>query len=140
MEVAVPQSVSVSVTVILGWGLTSRPGNKASVLQQAELAVVSNNVCAMKHASSSNMLLDKGTWRVTDAMICAGDSGMTPRNGCNGDSGGPFVCQNPAGQWILQGVVSWGDPQCLSHKHFSVFARVAMFTTWIEENIARYDL
>lgn len=83
------------------------------------------------------MLLDKGTWRVTEAMICAGDAGMTPRNGCNGDSGGPFVCQNTAGQWVLHGVVSWGDPQCSSKNHFSVFARVSRLTDWIQNTIAR---
>jgi len=124
---------------ITGWGLTSQPGNKATVLQQAELAVVSNRVCAKKHQTSLNMLLDNGTWRVTEAMICAGDAGITPRNGCNGDSGGPFVCQDTAGRWLLQGVVSWGDPHCLSHNHFSVFARVSMFRNWIEDTIGHYD-
>lgn len=107
------------------------------MLQQAELEVVSNRVCAKKHLTSLNMLLDKGTWRVTGAMICAGDAGMTPRNGCNGDSGGPFVCQNTAGQWVLHGVVSWGDPQCSSKNHFSVFARVSRLTDWIQNTIAK---
>ena len=76
---------------------------------------------------------------VTPAMLCAGDAGKTKKGGCFGDSGGPFVCRNSAGRWVLQGVVSWGDRSCSSKNHYSVFARVSMFRRWIEKNVKLYS-
>ena len=43
--------------------------------------------------------------------------------------------QECKGQWIQQGVVSWGGPSCNSTNHFSVFARVSMYRDWIEKTI-----
>ncbi|XP_032227629.2 proproteinase E isoform X2 [Nematostella vectensis] len=120
-----------------GWGRSYYPGPTANKLQQADLRVVSNRACSERHMGSKNMRLENGTWRVTETMLCAGDAGKTGKNGCNGDSGGPFVCRNTAGQWVLQGVVSWGDPECSSANHFSVFARVSVLRHWIDKVIAR---
>ncbi|XP_032227628.2 CUB and peptidase domain-containing protein 2 isoform X1 [Nematostella vectensis] len=122
---------------ITGWGRSYYPGPTANKLQQADLRVVSNRACSERHMGSKNMRLENGTWRVTETMLCAGDAGKTGKNGCNGDSGGPFVCRNTAGQWVLQGVVSWGDPECSSANHFSVFARVSVLRHWIDKVIAR---
>ena len=44
---------------------------------------------------------------------------------CNGDSGGPFVCEN-----TLAGIVSWGR-NCDSA---AVFANVEHYVSWIGSN------
>ena len=46
-----------------------------------------------------------------------------------GDSGGPFVC-NEGGRWVLRGAVSWGHSMCRTD-HYTVFARVSSFIKWI---------
>lgn len=105
------------------------PGSAAIQLQQAAMPVVSNQVCQTMHMQKT----DDPSMAVTSAMLCAGDAGKTITSGCFGDSGGPFVCQNSAGRWIQQGIVSWGDPTCSSAVHFTVFTRVSMFREWIEK-------
>ena len=72
--------------------------------------------------------------KITDNMLCAGVNG-TILSGCHGDSGGPFVCQTFAGNWVLQGAVSWGSPRCSAAERYSVFARVAKFRNWIDQNM-----
>jgi len=47
-----------------------------------------------------------------------------------GDSGGPFVC-NEGGRYVLRGAVSWGHSQCRTD-HYTVFARVSSFIGWIK--------
>jgi len=114
--------------VFKGWGQMNHPGSAAIKLQQAGMPVVSNRVCQAKNMKSAI----GSSSAVTSAMLCAGDAGKTVTSGCFGDSGGPFVCQNSAGRWVQQGIVSWGDPACSSVNHFNVFTRVSMFRQWIE--------
>lgn len=117
--------------LFIGWGQMDHPGSAATKLQQASMRVVSNHVCQTMHMNSA---INAST-TVTSAMVCAGDAGKTIKSGCFGDSGGPFVCQNSAHQWIQQGIVSWGDPSCSSANHYSVFARVSALRQWIDEII-----
>lgn len=112
----------------------THPDSAAIKLQQAAMPVVSNRVCQAKHMKSP--VSSAGETAVTSAMLCAGDAGKTKTSGCFGDSGGPFVCKNSAGQWVQQGIVSWGDTTCSSKSHFTVFARVSVFRQWIEDTIS----
>ncbi|CAB3984307.1 MAM and LDL-receptor class A domain-containing 1-like isoform X1 [Paramuricea clavata] len=118
--------VSGQECYITGWGRTgaSKPG--ATVLQQARLPVISESKCR-QHMGS----------QVTRQMICAGFGGNSTVSGCNGDSGGPFVCRdNSSNPWILQGAVSWGTRTCSAgHNEFTVFARVAEFVNWIKQQV-----
>ena len=59
---------------------------------------------------------------VNGEEICAYEKGKSP---CNGDSGGPFVCEN-----ALAGIVSWGR-NCDSA---AVFANVEHYVDWIGSN------
>ena len=112
----------------------------ASILQEAPMPVVSNHECAAKLAKAPEKGLrhDNRTWTITDNMICAGDPGKTKSGGCYGDSGGPLACKNAAGKWLLEGIVSWGDPDCSSANHYTVFTRVTNFQQWIEDKINFY--
>lgn len=120
--------------LIPGWGQMTHPDDAAIKLQHAPMPVVSNRVCQTKHWKSP--ISSAGKTGVTSAMLCAGDAGKTKISGCFGDSGGPFVCRNTAGQWVQQGIVSWGDTECSSKSHFTVFARVSVFRQWIEDTIS----
>ena len=51
-----------------------------------------------------------------------------------GDSGGPFVC-NEGGKYVLTGVVSWGQGMCNTN-HYTVFARVSSFIQWINTKMS----
>ena len=48
---------------------------------------------------------------------------------CLGDRGGPFVCNG-----VLTGVVSWGFGCSTTTEYPGVYANVAHFADWIEEN------
>ncbi|KAL4224718.1 Trypsin-2 [Mactra antiquata] len=48
---------------------------------------------------------------------------------CNGDSGGPMVCNG-----VLAGVTSWGASGC-NTGYPSVYARVSTFNSWITTNM-----
>ena len=69
--------------------------------------------------------------RITHQMLCGGDD-TTGASTCLGDSGGPYVCSDPQGHWVLQGITSWGSKRCLISERYSVFSKVRVFTNWIE--------
>ena len=75
---------------------------------------------------------------ITETMVCAGKEGSNV-SGCHGDSGGPYVCQDQdrSGRWFLQGIVSWGNSKCRAAVLYTVFARVAKYRNWIDDNIAK---
>jgi len=62
--------------------------------------------------------------------ICAGNV-SAPETACNGDSGGPLMCKNSAGKYVLQGIVSWGDQKCRP-EFYGVFTKVSSFIEWID--------
>ena len=64
-------------------------------------------------------------------MLCGGDD-TTGASTCLGDSGGPYVCRNSKGYWVLQGITSWGSKRCLVSERYSVFTKVRVFTSWID--------
>ena len=66
--------------------------------------------------------------------MCGGEEGSI-KSGCHGDSGGPYVCQDNRGRWVLQGAVSWGSRRCDTREAFSVFARVSQFRVWIDRTM-----
>ena len=101
------------------------------MLQQALLPVLDIPTCMAKLMNAGWGLI------ITDAMVCGGVPGSV-KSGCHGDSGGPFVCPNTKGRFVLQGSVSWGSPKCDTAEAYSVFARVAKFRNWVDAVIKNH--
>jgi len=117
---------------VTGWGTTSENGDQATVLQELELAIVSDSAC---YSAMTGAL---GTyWGQTFAaeQICAG--GERGKDACQGDSGGPFVYNNDS-VFELIGVVSWGLG-CARPGVYGVYSEVDHYLPWIAETIARTD-
>nr|CAD7405931.1 unnamed protein product [Timema poppensis] len=68
-----------------------------------------------------------------DTSLCAGAEG---RDACDGDGGGPLVCEK-GGQWYQVGVVSFGIG-CGRRNTPGVYTRVAMYQQWIMDTVLRY--
>jgi len=115
---------------ITGWGqyTVGRGGPPSIVLKQSPLKVVSNQQCYNMNTRNLGIT-------VTREMVCAGLGPGTKNSGCHGDSGGPFVCQENDGRWVLQGSVSWGSGYCDSREAYSVFARTSELRGWIDQYV-----
>ncbi|XP_041959286.1 chymotrypsin-like protease CTRL-1 [Alosa sapidissima] len=107
--------------VTTGWGKTGSTSSPR-ILQQTALPLLSTAQCRQHWGSN----------RITDAMICAGASGVSS---CQGDSGGPLVCES-GGVWSQVGIVSWGTSNC-NVRSPAVYARVSYLRSWIDQTVAR---
>lgn len=114
-----------SKCVISGWGTLSSGGSSPTILQEAEVTVLSNQECRNTGYSSR---------QITDDMLCAQgrNSAGQVTDACQGDSGGPLVCES-AGSWTLYGATSWGRG-CASARYPGVWSRVYASLDWIDEN------
>jgi secreted trypsin-like serine protease len=115
-----------SATVI-GWGQTDAEikSSYSDVLRQAELPIVSNEVCNQSYDDD-----------VTETMLCAGyqDGGI---DACVGDSGGPLVVETDTG-WQQVGLVSWGEG-CALPNHYGVYTRVPSFREFIAKQVCESE-
>uniref|UniRef100_A0A8D8H3Y8 Trypsin-1 n=1 Tax=Culex pipiens TaxID=7175 RepID=A0A8D8H3Y8_CULPI len=66
--------------------------------------------------------------------VCAGPTDGS-RSACSADSGGPLVKQLDGGAVVQVGVVSWGALPCGQPNRPTVFAGVAHYIDWIEEQL-----
>jgi hypothetical protein len=114
---------------ILGWGATfphtleEEPSGFPRALQQAEVPLVSNEVCNAPQSYNGIIL---------DTMLCAG----FPQGGvdtCKGDSGGPLVVPTSSG-FALAGIASFGRG-CGQPNFYGVYTRVSSFVGFVESVI-----
>jgi chymotrypsin/chymotrypsin-like protease len=108
--------------IFKGWGRIYGGGPLPDILQQAMLPVASHSDCRSKYSIADRK-----------AHLCAGEARSSASGGCNGDSGGPFVCEE-GGRWVVHGAVSFGKRNCPT-THYTVFARVYSYLAWINSNI-----
>ncbi|EDO34065.1 predicted protein, partial [Nematostella vectensis] len=109
---------------VTGWGKTAEGSPYSPVLNEVEVDIVSKEVC---NANDSY----NGT--INDRYFCAGFT-QGGRDSCGGDSGGPLVCPNADGQYVLRGVVSWGEG-CARPKKYGVYLDVRRILPFIEGTI-----
>ncbi|XP_057568972.1 kallikrein-13 isoform X3 [Hippopotamus amphibius kiboko] len=69
--------------------------------------------------------------RITPNMLCAGTK-EGGKDSCEGDSGGPLICNE-----TLHGIISWGDFPCGQPNRPGVYTRVSRYITWIQETIRK---
>ena len=113
------QDFQGSTCYITGWGLTSMPGERANILQEAPANVYSNTYCSQYFPGS-----------IKSFHICIGNRGISAA--CSSDSGGPLACK-VGNTWILAGVTSWGNASC-SSDYPDVYTRVSYYRDWIRKH------
>ncbi|WP_330307321.1 MULTISPECIES: trypsin-like serine protease [unclassified Streptomyces] len=112
---------------LYGWGRTSSTTQDISeTLKTATLPIKSDSTCntAMKSVLGEDDFIE-------GHMVCAGtaatgsDTGTT--TACNGDSGGPLIVKDSAGNPRIVGVVSWGVEDCVAKGAYGVFSKVSTY-------------
>ncbi|XP_062457605.1 ovochymase-1 [Rhea pennata] len=114
---------SSSLCAVSGWGISEKDGSRATRLQQTQVPVLENEVCERNY-----YLNHPGG--ITARMLCAGFVSAEGQDSCQGGSGGPLVCNNENGPFILYGLASWGVG-CARPKKPGVYSRVRTFLNWI---------
>ncbi|XP_039205287.1 enteropeptidase isoform X2 [Crotalus tigris] len=107
---------------IAGWGKTTPEDSISSILQEAEVPLITHQKC--------KELMPE--YNITENMICAGyDKGGI--DSCQGDSGGPLMCQENK-KWFLAGVTSFGY-KCALPNRPGIYVNVFKFVDWIKRTI-----
>jgi len=101
---------------ITGWGRTNIgiSGSLPTQLQGVNIPCITNAVCANTWGNS-----------IIASHICVSSA---TGSSCNGDSGGPMVCQGR-----LAGVTSWGNATCNPNQP-SIYTRISSHRAWIDAN------
>lgn len=106
--------------VVAGWGRISEKGSFPDNFHFFQPVILKREKCIKTGGGGYD------TWRITDAMFCAGflEGG---KDSCKSDSGGPFVVNKK-----LVGVVSFGEG-CARPKLPGVYANVAFMRSWLDQ-------
>ena len=121
-------------STVIGWGnlrSTEEGGFETpEVLQEVTVPLVSQEEC---QAGLDEVVPPFYDVSLTDNMVCAGFP-MGGKDACQGDSGGPMGLKDDAGNFIQNGIVSWGIG-CAQPKAFGVYTRVSNYKDWINNKI-----
>lgn len=111
--------------VVTGWGRKLEDGTHSVILKEIEVPLWDDAKCqaALRTQFGPNFVLPP-------TSICAGAEG---RDACDGDGGGPLVCEKD-GQWFQMGVVSFGIG-CGRTNLPGVYTRLSAFDGWIHDTI-----
>lgn len=111
-------STSTKQLTAYGWGDVSNSSTRTSmsrVLKSVIQVPVSKEICQ----ESYSMVIGP-------SHICAGQSDAST---CKGDSGGPLMSTDGNGNYVIEGITSFGAEVCGTIP--SGFTRVASHVTWI---------
>lgn len=121
-EIVIPEDGQEPFNVMTsGWGTTSEGSSGLPrILQKVEVPLVTQKNCNAPTSYNGD---------ITDRMICAGyvEGG---KDSCQGDSGGPLFVKQTSGDFLLVGVVSWGEG-CARANKFGVYSKVNNQIDWI---------
>ncbi|KAK3705671.1 hypothetical protein QZH41_009512, partial [Actinostola sp. cb2023] len=109
---------------VAGWGNEKVHGPVHSTLHEAAIPVVTPEECN-KPESYSGV--------ITEDLVCAGFQ-QGGRDTCEGDSGGPLMCQGDDKKWYIAGVASFGHTECGAANKYGIYARIASTREWITNN------
>lgn len=144
-QICLPRNTSkASRCMILGWGETTRESS-ADILQEGSIKIFDPPTFCV-NAYSTPPEPRKTDFRFnTSTMICAGQDVDDNINTitCPGDSGGPLMCRDDDGSWVVHGITSYGrtgtcsTPNELLHlQHIpESYTRVTHFLPWIHNQI-----
>ncbi|KAM5235980.1 kallikrein-2-like [Ctenodactylus gundi] len=103
-----------------GWG-SIKPDKMLlpRTLQCVDLNLMPNEACQRAYVE-----------KVTAFMLCAGllEGG---KDTCEGDSGGPLICNG-----VLQGLTSWGGHPCAKPRQPALYTKLISYRKWIEDTMA----
>ncbi|XP_019869370.2 serine protease nudel isoform X2 [Aethina tumida] len=114
---------------IVGWGQLFEVGRIfPDTLQEVQVPIISTAECRKR-----TVFLP--LYKITEDMFCAGYE-RGGRDACLGDSGGPLMCPEPNGRWILQGITSNGYG-CARANRPGVYTKVANYVNWINSHLVQ---
>ncbi len=121
---------SGTVAMIAGWGISDQQGDTPATLQAAPTTVQGYDYC-----SEHNSWYDD-TWHAWGSSeTCAVDAATRATGTCNGDSGGPLLTSDSAGQPVEIGVTSVGPTDCDTYWP-DYFTRTDQLSPWVD-NVVR---
>lgn len=112
---------------VTGWGRRTESSDHSVVLKEISVPLWEHSECA-----SALQTQFGGNYNLPDSAVCAGAEG---RDACDGDGGGPLVCEQ-GGQWYQLGIVSFGIG-CGREGVPGVYTKVSAFQDWLERIILR---
>ncbi|XP_071804718.1 uncharacterized protein [Asterias amurensis] len=120
-----------STCYAVGWGFTQFGGNQSNHLLEGNMVMVTIEECNEWYQKFQVWGLT-----MTDRVLCMkpADSVMSS-TACNGDSGGPVMCQGADGRWNIVGIVSLGV-RCSEHP--VVTTRISSYMDYIT-NVIKGD-
>lgn len=101
---------------VVGWGSTRQGGSLSDVLMSVDVPFVEYDDCDDSYYWPQDM---------SDYFICAGEEG---KDGCQGDTGGPLICDGD-----VYGISSWGLG-CGLPGYPGVYTKVTTYLSWIAAN------
>jgi trypsin len=119
LNIPAQSSSNEIMATVAGWGVTSENAyNIPDQLLKVDVPLVDAAECKKAYSNA------------TDRMICAGYA-QGGKDSCQGDSGGPLMIKNSNGDYILAGVVSFGEG-CARPNKYGVYSNVKEALSWID--------
>ncbi|GBL87533.1 U21-ctenitoxin-Pn1a [Araneus ventricosus] len=108
---------------VIGWGHTKEDGENSDTLKQVVIPIISRDICNDMYDEDPDDDIDE----ILDTNICAG---ITGRDSCQNDSGGPLLQTDKNGITTLIGIVSHGAG-CGEKFYPGVYTKISMYQEWM---------